>query len=116
MPQTVVLTRQPDEAGEPLRQPEITAGKRFKNVTVLGDMPSSRFLDAMGTFGMSLGKHCEFCHVEMNFASDDKKEKTVARDMIKMTHGLNEANFNGRPEVRCYTCHRGAEHPQGSPQ
>jgi Photosynthetic reaction centre cytochrome C subunit len=114
--QTIVLTRQPDDAGGPLRQPEATAGQRFKNVKMLGDMPASRFLDTMTVFSASLGQHCEFCHVERDFVSDDKEQKMVARHMIEMTNGLNEQSFNGRAEVRCYTCHRGAEKPVSAPE
>ncbi|MGA3024333.1 MAG: c-type cytochrome [Bryobacteraceae bacterium] len=114
--QTIVLTRQPDEAGEPLRQTEINASKRFMNVKLLGDLPASRFLDTMSVFSVSLGERCEFCHAEKDFASDDKKEKTAARSMIEMTRGINEQSFDGRQEVRCYTCHRGAEKPQSVPE
>jgi hypothetical protein len=114
--ETIVLTRQPNEAGEPLRQPEIAAGKRFKNAMTLGDLPASRFLDAMVGFNMSLGVECEFCHVQKDFSSDDKKEKATARQMIDMTHGINEQNFNGRTEIRCYTCHRGAQKPRSVPE
>jgi len=114
--QTIVLTRQPNEAGEPLRQPEETAGKRFKNVKLLADMPASRFLDAMSTFSMALGTRCDLCHVQGDFASDDKKEKVTARHMIEMTHGINEQSFDGRSEVHCYTCHHGSEKPQSVPE
>jgi len=114
--ETIVLARQPNEAGDALRQPEATAAQRFKNVKVLGDLPASRFLDAMSTFSMSLGVRCDFCHVEMNFPSDDKKEKITARAMIEMTHGINEQSFSGRTEIHCYTCHRGAEKPQSTPE
>jgi hypothetical protein len=114
--QTIVLTRQPDDAGQPLRQPEATAGQRFKNVKLLGDLPASRFLDTMNVFSMSLGVRCEACHAGMDFASDDREEKTTARQMIEMTHGINEQSFNGRQQVRCYTCHRGAEKPLPAPE
>ncbi|MGA2184277.1 MAG: c-type cytochrome [Bryobacteraceae bacterium] len=114
--QIIVLTRQPDEAGEPLRQPEATAGKSFKNVKLLGDLPASRFLDTMNVFSVSLGARCDVCHAGMDFAADDKKEKTAARQMIEMTHGINEQSFNGRTEVRCYTCHRGAQKPLPAPE
>jgi len=114
--QTIVLNRQPNEAGDALRQPEATASQRFKNIKVLGDLPASRFLDAMSNFSASLGEHCEFCHVERDFTSDDKKEKMIARHMIEMTHGINEQNFEGRPEIRCYTCHRGAQKPVSAPE
>ena len=115
-PQTIVLTRQPDDAGGPLRQPEVIASQHFKNVKVLGDLPASRFLDTMNVFAASLGQRCDFCHVERDFVSDDKKEKGIARHMIEMTHGINEQNFEGRPEVRCYTCHKGAQKPVSSPE
>jgi hypothetical protein len=114
--ETIVLTRQPNDAGEALRQPEIAAGKRFKNVMALGDLPASRFLDTMVGFNMSLGVECEFCHVQKDFSADDKKEKVAARQMIDMTHGINEQSFNGRSEIRCYTCHRGAEKPRSAPE
>ena len=114
--QTIVLIRQPNEAGEALRQPEATAGQRFKNVKLMGDLPASRFLDAMNNFSASMGQRCEYCHAEKDFASDDKKEKVTARHMIEMTHGINEQNFDGRTEIRCYTCHRGAEKPVSAPE
>jgi hypothetical protein len=114
--QTIVLTRQANEAGEPLRQPEATASLQFKNVKLLGEMPASRFLDTMTVFSVALGEHCEFCHVERDFASDDKKEKGTARHMIEMTHTANEQTFEGRSEVQCYTCHRGDKKPQSAPE
>jgi photosynthetic reaction center cytochrome c subunit len=115
MATTMVLEKQPDSAGDALRKPEQTAGERFKNVKVLKDLPASQFLDAMGSFNMSLGKRCEFCHVEGKMDSDEKKEKVTARKMIEMTHHINEQNFNGKMEVRCYTCHKGLNDPQGRP-
>jgi hypothetical protein len=114
--QTIVLTRQPDSAGDALRQPEVTAGQHFKNVKLLGDLPASRFLDTMSAFSMSLGQRCDYCHMERDFASDDKKEKMTARHMIEMVHGINEQNFDGRSVIHCYTCHKGAEKPVSEPE
>ena len=116
MKQTLVLTRQPDAAGDPLRKPEQTAAEKFKNVQTLKTMPASAFLDTMRNFTMSLGVDCEFCHVEHDFASDDKKEKKTARKMIEMTTTANDQTFAGRMEVRCYTCHRGAKEPVSIPE
>src|SRR6185312_6530781 len=113
--QTVVFERQPDAAGDPLRQPEQTAGEHFKNVQVLKTLPVSRFIDTMHYFSASLGAKCEKCHVEGHFDSDDKKEKKAARHMIKMVASIDEQNFKGHPEVQCYTCHRGAEKPLTAP-
>jgi hypothetical protein len=53
--------------------------------------------------------------VEGNFASDDKPAKAMARKMITMTHGINDQNFGGHQEVRCFTCHQGKPEPQSRP-
>jgi hypothetical protein len=112
----MVLDKQPDAEGDPLRKPEQTAGERFKNVKVMKDLPASLFLDAMSSFNMSMGKNCEFCHVQGKMDLDEKKEKNTARKMIEMTHNINAQNFNGKNEVRCYTCHKGLTHPAGRPE
>jgi hypothetical protein len=43
-----------------------------------------------------------------HFDQDDKREKHVARSMIQMTLAMNQTVFDGKREVTCYTCHRGA--------
>jgi hypothetical protein len=111
MTQTIVFEKQPDSAAEALRNPEKTAGETFKNVKLLKELPASRFLDTMRYFSASLGVNCDHCHVQGHFDSDEKKEKQFARVMITMTHNIDEQTFHGRPEVRCYTCHRGNERP-----
>jgi hypothetical protein len=109
---TVVMTKQPDTAGEPLRQPEELADKHFKNLkTSLKDLPASQFIDTMHYFSYSLGKQCTFCHVERKFDVDDKKEKVTARKMIDMVASIDEHHFEGHPAVRCFTCHEGHAHP-----
>jgi hypothetical protein len=109
---TVVLTKQPDAAGEPLRKPEEAAEKRFKNLkTSLKTLPESQFIDTMRYFAWSLGKQCTFCHVERKFDLDDKKEKVTARKMIDMVASIDEHHFEGHPAVRCFTCHEGHAHP-----
>jgi hypothetical protein len=112
----LVLVRQPDSAGDPLRKPEEPAGEHFKNVkTALKNMPASQFLDTMRYFAFSLGKDCQFCHVEGKFDADDKKEKQTARNMIAMATNINETSFQGKQEVRCYTCHQGHHEPLRRP-
>jgi len=109
---TVVLTKQADAAGEPLRKPEELAEKHFKNVkTSLKELPASQFMDTMHYFSWSLNKPCTFCHVERKFDVDDKKEKGTARKMIDMVASIDEHNFEGHPAVRCFTCHEGHAHP-----
>lgn len=114
---TFVLMKQPDSAGEPLRQPEQTAEQRFKNLKTdaLKTLPASQFIDQMRYIAWAVGKDCEFCHVKDHFDSDDKKEKKTAREMIDMTASIDDHNFKGRPEVRCFTCHEGRNRPLSHP-
>jgi hypothetical protein len=113
---TIVLLKQPNSEGQPLRAPEDSAEKRFKNVkTPLKDLPASEFIDSMRYFAWSLGKNCEFCHVQHKMDLDDKKEKKTARKMIEMTASIDAEHFKNRPAVRCFTCHEGHEHPLTHP-
>ncbi len=113
----VVLTKQPDAAGEPLRKTEETADVHFKNVKTdsLKPLPVSEFINTMRYFSWSLGKDCEFCHVRDKFDSDDKKEKKTAREMINMVAHIDADNFKSRPEVQCFTCHEMHNHPLSYP-
>ena len=113
--QLLVLEKQPDAAGEPLRQPEQKASERYKNVKIMKDLTASAFIDAMRAFTMSLGVNCEHCHVQGKDELDDKKEKLTARKMITMTRDINQQSFEGKAEVRCYTCHQGKKEPLKSP-
>jgi hypothetical protein len=112
----LVLNKQPESAGEPLRTPEQTAAERFKNVkTSLKTLPVSQFIDTMHYFSFSTGQKCEFCHVAHHFDSDDKKPKLAARAMIAMVNTANTQTFKGKQEVRCYTCHAGYKKPLSRP-
>jgi len=89
--------------------------------------------DIMEGFEAGLGVHCNYCHAadpnnvgpngrpRLNFASDDKDEKKMARVMITMTQDINKnyvakvAAMDKMPEaappVTCGTCHQGHEDP-----
>ena len=90
--------------------PNKPAGEQFKNVQMLKDVPSGQFMQYMRSFNAALGVECGFCHVA-DRSSDEKHEKVMARQMIAMNHEINQKFFNGKMEVRCFTCHKGAEHP-----
>lgn len=92
-----------------------TAGEAFKNVKVLKDIPADSLIPAMQFITASLGKECEFCHVQGAFEKDDKKPKERARAMMEMMLAINKDNFHGHREVTCYTCHRGAPDPVATP-
>ena len=92
-----------------------TAGESFKNIQVLKDIRQDELIPSMRYIASALGVRCDFCHVQGHFESDDKPEKTRAREMIKMMFALNADNFHGHRVISCYTCHRGSEHPVGTP-
>ena len=72
-----------------------------------------------------LGVECTFCHVglegarleQIDFASDQKRNKLVARQMMRMVQEVNRRidSIPSRPTpgvtVSCATCHRGVSRP-----
>jgi len=99
---------------------EKTVGETFKNIQVLTDYkdaPATDLFKAMQFMSGSLSVSCNYCHVSQQgpFDSDAKKTKLKAREMIKMTRAINDANFDGRQVVTCNTCHQGNPHPNGVP-
>ncbi len=88
-----------------------TAAEVYKNIQVFKDLPADQLIKTMEIMSSSLGVNCNFCHVQNDFAKDEKEEKATAREMISMTIGINKNNFGGRTEVSCATCHGGKPHP-----
>lgn len=97
--------------------------KVFKNIQWLKGTPAGRFLRIMNAgYSRALGVSCTHCHVEQDFASDDKRPKRAAREMALMHRGINDQlakmqNLDLKPEQRfinCSTCHRGAINPVAS--
>jgi hypothetical protein len=78
-------------------------------------------------FEDGLGVGCNFCHAqgkeigELDFASDAKPEKEIARAMMRMTLGINKKYLkikhpmlgSGQLVVTCNTCHNGVSFPDG---
>jgi hypothetical protein len=69
----------------------------------------------------ALGVKCDYCHVQGNFASDEKRAKHTARRMLELTMALNAESFPSHTlaegqsklgRVTCYTCHQGAQVPK----
>lgn len=92
-----------------------TAGEVYMNLQVLKDVPSDQLIPAMQYITAALGVECEYCHVARHFDSDDKPTKVTARKMMQMMFAIDKDNFNGRREVTCYTCHRGAAKGESMP-
>jgi photosynthetic reaction center cytochrome c subunit len=95
------------------------AEEQYKNIQVLKGIPADQILPAMQFISVSLGVECEHCHVReargLAFDKDDKKPKVTARKMMEMMSAINKDNFDGQREVTCYSCHRGAADPVGTP-
>ncbi len=88
----------------------------FKNLKVLNGIPSEQLIPSMRFITSSLGVQCSFCHVEGHFDDDAKKEKQIARSMMRMMFAINQNHFEGTREVTCYSCHRGAPRPIDVPE
>jgi hypothetical protein len=72
-------------------------------------------IPTMRSFTAALGVKCDFCHVQGDFASDEKHHKEIARHMISMAKDINGKFPDGKTHVTCYTCHRGATEPAMAP-
>jgi hypothetical protein len=115
-----------DQAGALAALQKAIAGKEespaetvFKNIQMLKGMPAGRILRIMEMgYSASLGVRCNHCHVPGRWESDEKTEKLVAREMMKMTGEINDKYIKSirglkseKPAVNCTTCHRGQTKP-----
>jgi len=87
--------------------------------------PVIQVIGTMRNFAGYLGVRCQFCHKgeeglpleQFDFASDDKRTKQVARQMMRMVQEINRRldTIPGRSQpglqVTCGTCHRGVSRP-----
>jgi hypothetical protein len=114
-----------------------------QNLQVLPkETPQAQVVQAMQEFTAALGVQCAYCHVQaaavpggrgdggggrgrgaaapaFDFASDDKPQKKVARQMMLMLRDINPkvVAATGKAEntatrVGCLTCHRGVAVPK----
>lgn len=102
----------------------------YENLKVLPKNISSKVLQGImvDDFQDALGVTCSFCHANakdghgLDFASDAKPEKAIARAMMRMTIGINKKYFKVKHPligsnaltVTCNTCHKGEAFPDGS--
>ncbi len=99
-----------------------------KNIKVLPKhITEQQVHGLMREWSMSLGVRCNFCHAAaadgkgLDFVSDAKPEKDMARHMFKMMNKINQKYFEAKKDsvgmmmhtgINCYTCHRGVAHPE----
>jgi hypothetical protein len=99
------------------------ASRVFRNIrfVLFKRIPAGDLLDIMnGGYSQALGVDCTHCHVDTDFASDEKRPKRVAREMAAMHRRINQTlgsmkGLDSEPEdryINCGTCHRGTLHPQ----
>ncbi len=95
------------------------AGTVFKNVKLHKTMPAKEFVTMMDEqFGRGLGVNCTGCHMDnKDYASDARKDKIIAMQMIKMQRDIDAKYIakvkeldEPRPKTTCVMCHRGAGH------
>lgn len=106
-----------------------SSGPEWENLKVLPqDISKDSLMNLMEGYTTALAVKCNYCHVprkdnpeKLDFASDDKIEKEIARGMITMTQEINEKYFkphfpDPKPEkvavVNCVLCHRGTSNPE----
>lgn len=115
------------QASRPAANGAGSGESEHQNLQVLPDTISHDALIAvMRNFTGALGVRCAHCHVpydpakpdSLNFASDAKPAKDVARGMMRMVREINGELLPEIPElgenrmaVGCVTCHRGAARP-----
>jgi len=104
----------------------------YTNLKVLPKNISSHDLQSImaDDFEDGLGVSCGFCHADakdghgLDFASDAKPEKEIARSMMRMTIGTNKKYFKLKHPligsdalvISCNTCHKGQAFPDGTDQ
>ena len=97
---------------------------QFKNLKVLpAGIPRDNLIALMRSMSAALGVECSHCHIgekgKLDFASDAKREKGVARAMMLMVRRINEQDLKvadwTQSKVTCFTCHRGAVRPLTAP-
>ncbi len=93
----------------------------LENIKVLTGWTGADVREEMRRMTDALGVKCDHCHVQGNFASDEKRAKKTGRRMLELTLALNKEYFpeHSRTEggsrlgrVTCYTCHQGEVTPK----
>ncbi len=97
-----------------------------KNLKILPKDISDEAIDTlMHEYNDALGVKCEYCHAsskddikKLDYASDEKPAKDIARDMMVMTAEINKQFFNTKSKkgeemvsISCITCHNESEYP-----
>ena len=99
---------------------------KFTNLKILPkNVSKDELVTTMRGFSTGLGVRCNYCHAPvdstkgrgLNFASDAKNEKLIARTMMSMVTTINgklvpKSGIKSPVQVGCVTCHHGVQKPQ----
>jgi len=117
----------PDASGAPAATHEHHWPKPTNLQVLPKDTTPEQLHKIMDGIAGALGVHCSFCHVQnaqthhMDFASDAKPDKEMARIMMRMTGTINQQYMTQIHDpdataedkhVTCGTCHRGHQMPE----
>ncbi len=103
----------------------------WKNLKVIPKNTDEDQLERiMNGYSKQLGVTCSYCHPDtkpdifprrVDFASEEKPEKQIARKMMRMTDKINKKYFGYKNKydfeslktsvISCNTCHRGLKKP-----
>jgi len=95
----------------------------LENIKVLTGWDGAQVREEMRRMAEAIGVKCDHCHVQGNFASDEKRPKHTGRRMLELTLALNRQYFPTHTpaegesrlgRITCYTCHQGAAIPKGT--
>ena len=103
---------------DPTQPPKLPS--EFTNLQVLpADISKDELKQTMKLLTKSLGTKCDHCHLTdaNDFASDDLREKVVAREMMRMVERINREllTWEDAPEATCFMCHHGEPKPRMKP-
>jgi tetratricopeptide (TPR) repeat protein len=97
----------------------------FTNLQVLPkDISRTDLVATMRGVSRALGVRCDYCHARgdapqpMDYASDEKDPKQIARTMMRMVRTINTDYLGKLPAgegepaaASCFTCHHGSSQP-----
>jgi photosynthetic reaction center cytochrome c subunit len=93
----------------------------LQNVKLLAGWTADEVRGEMRRMAEAVGVKCDHCHVQGNFASDEKRPKRAGRRMLELTLALNRDYFPAHVpaegesklgRITCYTCHQGSATPR----
>lgn len=100
---------------------EISADSVFSDIQIMKGVPAGRIVNIMNKgFSRALGVGCDHCHNTNDWASNEKKEKLIAREMMKMSGQIRsmikdiKEIESKEATINCTTCHRGEIVPSNS--